>query len=313
MAETDTTIVVAGGSRGLGLEVARRLARAPRIRVVITGRDANRTASVARRIGTDGRVLDLASLASVDTFAGELVADLRAGRLPALRVVLCNAGLQVYHRAYTADGFELTFGANHLGHVALLEALLAEISAPGRIVITASSTHDPDTRTIAPPPLPAVARDLAFPPRSLANGDTPRQEGMRRYATSKLANVMTAYELARRLADRGIDVNAFDPGLMPGTGLAREGPSWWRFGWHTLMRVLTVLPGAHSVRTSGADLTYLATAPALDGVTGRYFIRRKPAESSRASHDVAAQQALYTDILALLAEARSRGTVPSVD
>jgi NAD(P)-dependent dehydrogenase (short-subunit alcohol dehydrogenase family) len=313
MAETDRSILITGGTRGLGLETARLLARDPRNRVIITGRDAERTAGVARRIGAYGRVLDLASLASIRTCADGLVADLRDGRHPQLRVVLCNAGLQIYRRAYTADGFELTFGANHLGHVALVEALLDEIRAPGRIVFTASGTHDPDTRTFSPPPLPAGARELAYPSPGPPSGDNARQDGMRRYATSKLANVRTAYELARRLADRGIDVNAFDPGLMPGTGLVREGPRALRLVWHTAARALTLLPGVNSVTTSAADLAHLATAPALDGITGRYFIRRQPAQSSRASHDVHAQRALYTDSLALLDEAGARSAVATGD
>ena len=310
MADTDKTIILTGGTRGLGLAAARVLARDPRNHVVITGRDAARTAEAAARVGAHGLVLDLGSLASIDRFSTTLRADLRAGRRPPLHVVVGNAGLQVYRGERTAEGFELTFGANHLGHVALIEALLDDVRAPGRIVLTSSGTHDPETRTFAPPPLPIDARALAFATIAV-DGDSDLRDGVRRYATSKLANVMTAYELARRLSGRGITVNAFDPGMMPGTGLAREGPAWLRFGWATITRLVLLLPRAHTPATSGADLAYLATSPEVDGVTASYFVRRRAVPSSRDSYDEALQGALYADSLALLAEARAGTARPA--
>ena len=110
------------------------------------------------------------------------------------------------------------------------------------------------------------------------------------------------YELARRLADRDITVNAFDPGLMPGTGLSRDYGPVARAVFATVARALVVLPGVNTPRTSGADLARLVTDPALETVTGRYFVRRSPVKSSTASYDEATARAFHDNSLALLAE-----------
>jgi NAD(P)-dependent dehydrogenase (short-subunit alcohol dehydrogenase family) len=141
----------------------------------------------------------------------------------------------------------------------------------------------------------AGAEELARPPR--ADGSA---TGRRRYTTSKLANVRTAYALAGRLAGRGVTVNAFDPGLMPGTGLARDFGPLARLVWRTAFRALVLLPGVNTPATSGADLAHLMTAPELAGVTGAYFVRRRPEGSSFASHDARAAEALYRDSLRLI-------------
>ena len=225
--------------------------------------------------------------------------------LPPLRALVANAGLQFTRRAWTEDGFEATFGVNHLGHLALIEGLLGRFTTPARIVVVSSGTHDPAIRTFIPHPLALDARALAHPPEAEINAESPTKEGRRRYATSKLANVAMTYELARRLADRGITVNAFDPGLMPGTGLGRDAGPVARALFATVARALVVLPGVNTPRTSGADLARLVTDTGLDNVTGQYFIRRSPTRSSAASYDQATARAFHDDSLALLAEAEA--------
>ncbi|WP_101469158.1 Rossmann-fold NAD(P)-binding domain-containing protein [Nocardia fluminea] len=117
-----------------------------------------------------------------------------------------------------------------------------------------------------------------------------------------MANLQTAYHLARELAPRDITVNAFDPGLMPGTGLARDASAVQRLGWKTIARALVVLPGVRRPRGSGADLAWLVAAPDREGITGQYLVGRTPVRSSVASYDEPAQQALYRDSVELLAE-----------
>jgi NAD(P)-dependent dehydrogenase (short-subunit alcohol dehydrogenase family) len=151
--------------------------------------------------------LDLASLASVRAFA-----QVCAGRnLPPLRGVVLNAGLQfVKGTTFTQDGFEATFGVNHLGHFLLASLLLPQISAPARIVFVSSGTHDPDQWSGMPAPQLQDAVSLAYPKEDAAVADSIQKAGQRRYTTSKLCNVLCTYELARRLEASGqaIKVNA---------------------------------------------------------------------------------------------------------
>jgi NAD(P)-dependent dehydrogenase (short-subunit alcohol dehydrogenase family) len=299
MVETTGTFVVTGGTGGLGLECARVLAAAPGARVVVTGRDKVRTAAAAATLDVHPMVLDLGSLASVHRFAAELGTDLAAGVLPPLRGLVCNAGLQVTTDSRTEDGFETTFGVNHLGHLALVSDLVDRFEAPARIAFVSSGTHDPAKPTGMPSPLAdATADELAFPP-----GEPGARAGRRRYTTSKLANVRTSYVLAQRLRERGITVNAFDPGLMPGTGLARDAGAVTRLLWRTVARGLVVLPMVNTTRASGANLARLLTATELSGVTGAYFVGRRPAGSSLASYDAVANEALYRRSLHLIGDA----------
>ncbi|MFD4353756.1 SDR family NAD(P)-dependent oxidoreductase [Nocardia sp. NPDC058518] len=295
MASSDRTVVVTGGTSGLGYECARNLARDPRNTVVITGRDAIRTRELAATIGAHGMALDLASRPSIGAFA----ADLAAADLPPLFGLVCNAGVQFTRRTLTADGIEATFATNHLGHLRLVLDLLDHFTAPARIILVSSGTHDPDQFTGMPHPLHATARELAYPPPPT---ESAQRDARRRYATSKLANLQTAYHLARELAPRDITVNAFDPGLMPGTGLARDASAFQRLSWKTIARALVVLPGVRTARGSGADLAWLAAATDRAGITGQYLVRRTPVRSSAASYDEPVQQALYRDSLELLAE-----------
>lgn len=296
MSSSAGTVVVTGGTSGLGRECARSLATDPGLQVVITGRDQARTQSAAASIGARPMVLDLASLASVRNFTQELVG---AG-FPPLRAVVCNAGLQFTHRAFTEDRVEATFGINHLGHLALVESLVHFLEAPARIVFVSSGTHDPAKRTGMPHPLAASAYQLAYPPTEPA-GDSAVKDGRRRYTTSKLANVRTAYALARHLESRGITVNAFDPGLMPGTGLARDAGPMSRAVFATVARGLVVLPGINTTRRSGTNLARLVTDPELETTTGTYFSGTRATRSSAASYDLEAQEALYRDSLDILA------------
>jgi hypothetical protein len=96
-----------------------------------------------------------------------------------------------------------------------------------------------------------------------------------------------SYELDRRLdhGERGVTVTAFDPGLMPGSGLARDYPPLQRLAWRYLLPALRVLPNVNSARTSGRRLAALAGDPRFEGVTGAYFEGRREIRSSAESYD----------------------------
>lgn len=293
------TVIITGGNTGLGYECAKALAAKNRNwTIMIASRNAN-APEAAARIGSEtgnqhvmSMPLNLASLASVRAFTEDLV----EANLPPLRAVVCNAGIQIVSgTTYTQDGFETTFGVNHLAHFLLVNLLLPHIQAPGRIIVVASGTHNPDepfARLIGGyAPRFRDAEVMAFPerfPDPTEQGENVAQIGRHRYGTSKLCNVFCAYELARRLESAGIGItaNAFDPGLMPGTGLAREASPVLQFLWRRVLPIMNErVPGVHSYRVSGANLARLVDDPALAGVSGRYFVDRKAVPSSAESYD----------------------------
>jgi light-dependent protochlorophyllide reductase len=277
------TAVITGANAGLGLECARALlADDPSWHLVLAVRDVTRGADAVANLGHTARCTvlecDLASLRSVRSFAETL----RAAALPPLQAIVCNAGLQVVSGTeYTTDGVETTFGVNHLGHFALVDALLDDLARPARIVVVSSGTHDPAKRTGMPSPNYTSAEQLAHP------DETGSPDGRRRYTTSKLCNVLFAYELDRRLGrgERGITVNAFDPGLMPGSGLARDYSPLGRLVWRYVFPLLRVLPNVNSTRSSGERLAALTADARFDGVTGAYFEGKREILSSQDSYD----------------------------
>jgi light-dependent protochlorophyllide reductase len=306
-------VLVTGGNSGIGYECARALAGAG-WQVVIASRDRDASAAAVRRIaGETGSAaisdmtLDLGSLDSVRSFAREVAErDLPLGAL------VCNAGLQSTTLHRSSDGFERTFAVNHLGHFLLTNLLLERLRAhaPARIVVVASGVHDPKMTTGMPK---ADVADLA----TLAATGGPRPgafDGRLAYVNSKLCNLWFAYELVRRLdaagatsAERPITVNGFDPGLVPGSGLARDYPPLLRFVWDRVLpgvaRVLTtVLPSINPADKSGQALARLVLDPALQDVTGTYYpshTRWRPAPSSDASYDTARARALWDESVRL--------------
>jgi NAD(P)-dependent dehydrogenase (short-subunit alcohol dehydrogenase family) len=207
------TAVVTGGNSGIGFEAARILA-ARGATVVLACRDTGRAKDAADRITAAApaaavRVirLDLASLASVREAAGEI----RAGH-QRLDLLINNAGVMIPPYGTTADGFELQFGINHLGHFALTGLLLDRLlPVPGSRVVTVAS--------------------LAHRPGRIDFADLQSRRRYRRqaaYGQSKLANLLFTYELQRRLArGRRRDGRSRRP---PGLGPHRAQPARARLG-----------------------------------------------------------------------------------
>ncbi len=301
--KSDKTVIITGGNKGLGYYCAKAIATLdPNCHVIIASRNQKQaTLSVKQLIAQTGNksiealLLDLASTASIRTF----VKDFTTSDRPPLRAIVCNAGIQVVTgTTYTEDGFETTFGVNHLGHFLLVNLLLKHLVSPARIVFVTSGTHFPNVRpnqTLSmPSPEYRNAKLLAFP--DLAS--TQKEEdaytiGRRRYTTSKLCNILCAYELSHRLQSQGystqqhpITVNTFDPGLMPGTGIIRDYDLIKRFAWTFLLPGLRLF--ASYVKTSsqsGKDLAKLILDPELAEVTGKYFVGLRQVPSSEESYD----------------------------
>ena len=303
---TRATALVTGGNSGIGFECARALAR-DGWRVLIASRDRRASAAAVRRIadesGADAATelgLDLGSLAAVRDFARTLPPDIRLGAL------VCNAGMQTHGPlTHSPDGFERTFAVNHLGHFLLVNLLLRrlEAGAPARVVVVASGVHDPALMTGMPKP-----RLTDLPTLAATGGPgSDAYDGRLAYVNSKLCNLWFAYELARRLDATRVTVNGFDPGLVPGSGLARDYPGALRFAWNHVLpglaRVLTtVVPQVNTAPKAGRALARLVTDPALAHTTGRYFpshARWRDAPSSEASYDVDQARALWDESVRL--------------
>jgi len=283
------TFLITGGNTGLGFECASALCADRDNVVVLACRDVMAAAPAADKLRQrGGRIevlqLDLATQSSIKG----LVAAFRARNFPPFAGLVCNAGSQnIGAPTRTAEGYETTFAVNHLGHYLLARLMLPYLAQDACITFVASNVHDPKQKTGMPEPRYHNAQGIAhdFEPGTVA--------GRRRYTTSKLCNIYTTYELARRLAAspderlQSIRVNAFDPGLMPGTGLARTYSPFIRFVWHYILPALTMFQrNVNTPATSGKRLARLAAG--LEGnATAQYFSGGHETRSSDFSYDEA--------------------------
>jgi NAD(P)-dependent dehydrogenase (short-subunit alcohol dehydrogenase family) len=281
--QTGRTAVVTGANTGLGLETARALAaRGASVVLAVRNLDKGKAATASITSGSPGadvtiQQLDLSSLSSVRAAA----ADLRTAH-ETIDLLINNAGVMYTPRTTTADGFELQFGTNHLGHFALTGLLLDRLLATqGSRVVTVSS----------------VGHRI----RARINFDDLNAERnysrVAAYGQSKLANLMFTYELQRRLALTGSTTIAV--AAHPGgsdTELVRNSPVW--------LRALTTVFGplfSQSASMGALPTLRAATDPTVLG--GQYYgpdgfreVRGHPTlvESSTQSHDTDTQRRLWT-------------------
>jgi NAD(P)-dependent dehydrogenase (short-subunit alcohol dehydrogenase family) len=294
------TILMIGASRGLGFYAAQHILRAyPDVHLVVTSRDSE-AGSLARRLehsAGGGRVselrADLANLDSIRDLAENISALAVEGAIPPLYVVLANAGAQLMSTTRTTDdGHEMTFGVNVLANAVLIDELAPRLAIPGRIVITTSDTHFGGFRHnmgMVPAPVWRSPDDLAMAGTG-PKADRPRAGGIA-YATSKLAVIYYVHALASRLPE-GIDVYSYNPGLVPGTGLARDRNFASRAAWRAVMPMMTVTPWAASPKRAGTLLAQAAAGP-RPGDSGSYLDRGREARSSDESYDPARENELW--------------------
>ena len=237
------TILITGATRGLGLAFAQALAQETDVSLVLGVRDMAAGQKIADELGADVVHLDLASRASIDSFV--------AGWDAPLHAVVNNAGMQnVGPVQFSPDGVEATLAVNHLGPLALTAGLLPYLTG-GTVLGIGSGTHNPEDKG---------ATRFGFRGGrftsilELARGDvdanSDQQAGFDRYATSKLLSMATGVELARRHAKTRF--LCLDPGLMPGTGLARTAPPMVRALWNTVLPLAVPLISGASTPTRSA-------------------------------------------------------------
>jgi protochlorophyllide reductase len=291
-------IVMTGGTSGIGLNAARAFIAQKDIQLTIGARRPN---AAARDLCTYAMLepLDLADLGNVRRFASRVVTR------PPVDVLIGNAGVQCVRPAVSAQGIELTFAANHLAHYLLIRLLLPALAPNARIILTSSGTHDPAMKTGMPAPRHADANLLAYPDRDPDHDVNAGTAGRRAYSTSKLCNLMTIRELARRMPDRpDLTMLAFDPGFCPGTGLASDyGPVVSAIFRHVLPLIVRGA-GTSDPVTSGRALAALATDTVYAGGRGTYWSmhHRQPIdrEPSTLARDDAACAKLWDDSAALV-------------
>ncbi|MHA6695940.1 oxidoreductase [Homoserinimonas sp. A520] len=230
---TGKTVIVTGANSGIGFEAARAFA-AHGAHVVLAVRDEVKGHAAAAVIGgsVEVRRLDLASLASVRQFAEDWNGD--------IHTLVNNAGVMIPPLGRTADGFELQLGINHLGHFALTNLLVPYVT--GRVVTVASGAHRAGTIDF---------EDLNWKRRKYGNGSAG-------YAQSKLANLLFAIELQRRLEASGSTVLAM---------AAHPGMAATNLGSHSGSAIMTFI-GAVVVRLFAQDAAGGAT-PTLFAATAQ--------------------------------------------
>lgn len=258
--------LITGANSGIGKATALGLAKLGAT-VVMVCRDKSKGEATQTEIkaqsgndSVDLLLADLASQASIRQLAAEVLT-----RYPQVHVLLNNAGISPNKRVLTADGIESTFAVNHLAPFLLTHLLLERLkaSAPARVVTVAST----------------AASSINFD-----NLQGEKQWSMLgTYGQSKMCNILFTRELAQRLEGTGVTANCLHPGVV-NTGLARDFTPAFR-----LMARLFFTSPANGARTS----IYLASAPEVAGISGKYFSKKRVIEPPASANDEASAQRLW--------------------
>jgi len=264
-------ILITGASAGIGLHSAMGLAKSG-AEVVMVGRDEGRTARAVELVKTQSGnpaisylLADLSSLNEVRKLAQEF-----KNKYNKLDVLLNNAGAIHFWRQVSVDCYEMSLALNHLNYFLLTDLLLDMLKAgpSGRIVNVSSRAH--------------YRGHVNFDDLQSQRGYNP----MSAYSMSKLMNVLFTYELARRLQGANVTANCLHPGFVASNFAVNNG--WWvRLG-------MAFMSGRISVEAGSKCSIYLASAPEVQGISGKYFnYDMKETRSSTESYDEAAAKRLW--------------------
>jgi NAD(P)-dependent dehydrogenase (short-subunit alcohol dehydrogenase family) len=274
---TDETIklcVLTGATSGIGKAAALQLCKF-NTQLILLSRNISKGSALVNKInsfyGPDkARFIqtDISNFAQVRSAANH-IKDQHSG----IAILINNAGARFNNFQKNADGIELTFATNHLGHFLLTRMLLnlLEASPEGRIINISSSVH--------------CGYSAEFD-KGFSKDDYDRKAA---YGLSKLANLLFTYELARRLADTKITVNALHPGMVASSFAKNNGLiSWLKHVAYYAMKRQLISPAR-----AAEAITYLALSEEVQGVTGKYFSGKKEIRSSGASYDQSAGSKLW--------------------
>lgn len=267
------TILLTGATSGIGYEAAIILAKEGH-HVVMVGRDRAKTercvAEVKSKSGSstvDFLLGDIGSQQSVRQLAADVLA-----KYPRLDVLVNNAGTVFEKRQLSVDGIEATWATNHLGGFLLTSLLLERLiaSGPARIVMVSSVGHYRATLDLA---------DVGFEKGGYGI--------MAAYTRSKLANVLMARSLVKRLDGKNVTVNSLHPGAVA-TNIWSGAPKWLQPPL-ALLKALFMISPEEGART----ITYLATSPEVEGKTNLYFEKNQPKKPSRLARDEALAESVW--------------------
>ncbi len=267
-------VLLTGATSGIGRETARGLARTGATLVLACRNLTKAQALCAELQQASGNprisvmALDLASLRAVRQFVDEFLTS-----HPQLHVLINNAGTFCLQRQETEDGLERTMATNYFGPFLLTAGLVPVlVQSPGARIVNVSSDAYRYGRL--------DLNDLQL---------KRRYSGFPAYASSKLAIQLWTQELAERLRASGVTANSLHPGHVA-TNIWQlwPQPRWYQALLIRLLKVPMISPAA------GAETTlYLATAPKLAGVTGAYFVKRRPRAIAKPAQDLALQRELW--------------------
>jgi len=269
--------LVTGSTSGIGAETVRVLAQRG-ARVFATGRTKEKAAAAFDRV--PGVIVPLACELSDPGSIRACVATLKQEGVK-LDGVIANAGIMALPTLELVHGYERQFFTNHIGHFLLVTELLGELTEHARLVILSSSAHKMA-------PKAGIEFDNLAGQRSYAAWTA--------YGQSKLANLLFAKQLAKRLQGTAITANAVHPGVII-SGLQRSMPAFQRVG------MAIVAPIAFkSVSEGAATQCYVATRPELEGVSGEYFADCNIAEPSARAKDAALADRLWQESERIVAQ-----------
>jgi NAD(P)-dependent dehydrogenase (short-subunit alcohol dehydrogenase family) len=264
-------VLITGATSGIGEETALGLAKMGAT-IVLVGRSREKLDRVAISIASatgnrtiDTMVCDLTSMENVR----KLASDFRH-KYHRLDVLINNAGEIVSERRTTVDGFEYTLALDHLSHFLLTMLLvnLIEASAPARIINVSSSAH-----LFGRIDFEDLMGEKKYKP-------------MKAYGQAKLANLLFTHELAGRLVGTGVTANAVHPGAVR-TNFGKGMKGRWRiFLWLGSPFLIDAEEGAETS-------IFVASSPEVEGITGKYFVKKKEKRSSKRSHDQTAAKRLW--------------------
>jgi NAD(P)-dependent dehydrogenase (short-subunit alcohol dehydrogenase family) len=254
------TILLTGCNSGLGLETLRVLSRRG-ARVFATARSLDKASRACESSGPDATPLacELEQPESVRACVAAIEKD--GARLDA---IICNAGIMALPRLEQVHGYEKQFFTNHIGHFLLVTGLLRQLAPEGRVVMVSSDAHRRAPRSGIE--LDNLSGERGYRPWTA-------------YGQSKLANLLFARELSRRLPGARQTANALHPGVIA-TPLNRNTP--------LVVRTAMALAAPVALKTvaqGAATQCYVATHPALTA-NGEYFSHCNPARSSRPGRDL---------------------------
>jgi len=262
--------MVTGGNSGIGYETALSLAKMG-ADVKIVCRDRKRGEEAVKLLkeqsGFDKIELYLADLSDLQSIRS--MTELFISENETLNVLINNAGIWPSSRTLSADGFEIAFATNHLGHFLLTTLLIEKIksSAPSRIINVSALLYK-------------------FAKLDLLDVNLERKySGFRAYCNSKLCNILFTYKLARDMKRKGVTVNTLHPGVIR-TNLTQKNrdSSPHAGGRFSLMK---------SVQEGALTHLYLATSPEVEGITGQYFQKCKVRTTSKLTRDQSYQKSLW--------------------